>query len=283
MNELIATKNMQVGETAIQTTSARDLHAFLGSGRMFSHWIKFRIKQYGFSEGEDFTVVKSEEGPTFGRDVGDGTDPVNKKGKPQNTGTAAIEYYISMDMAKELSMIENNAKGREARKYFIAAEKEMKRLQIENERIYAENQALIQSQLTNCHGAIDMLQTDNGVERAKINLPLRAEISRQSTLELQNARLDKEITLTQMRERFQESEAARILANAESEKERVEALIASEKARADAGSADGRRWKVHSKRLEERLSTLEGVCGIDRDFDLNEIKRLKLVKTYYNS
>jgi len=35
----------------------------------------------------------------------------------------AIEYHISYDMAKELSMIENNDKGKQARRYFIAMEK----------------------------------------------------------------------------------------------------------------------------------------------------------------
>jgi len=37
------------------------------------------------------------------------------------------EYYISLDMAKELSMVENNDKGKQARKYFIQVEKEFKK------------------------------------------------------------------------------------------------------------------------------------------------------------
>jgi anti-repressor protein len=39
----------------------------------------------------------------------------------------AIEYYISLDMAKELSMVENNEEGRKARKFFIAAEKQLRK------------------------------------------------------------------------------------------------------------------------------------------------------------
>lgn len=184
----IAVQTTQVGVEAIQTSSARDLHAYLESGREFSHWIKFRINQYEFEEGVDFAVIKSVDGPSFGSAT---ENTVAKKGVPQNTGVAAIEYYISIDMAKELSMVENNAKGREARKYFIAAEKEMKRLQ-------AENQALTNWRLNNCHGAITTLQDDNGVERAKAMLPLRLEQVQRDKLIARNKRLDKKIELERL-------------------------------------------------------------------------------------
>ena len=84
--------------------SARELHAFLGSKQQFTNWIKNRIEQYGFIEGEDFTSF-------------------NKLIKRGKGGTVRIEYALTMDMAKELGMIENNEKGRQIRVYFIRVEK----------------------------------------------------------------------------------------------------------------------------------------------------------------
>lgn len=87
--------------------NARELHEFLGSKREFAAWIKERNKKYGFRQGEDFEVFpKSGENPQGGRPV--------------------IEYLLSLDMAKEIAMVENNEKGRQVRRYFIECEKRLK-------------------------------------------------------------------------------------------------------------------------------------------------------------
>ena len=99
MTEIIKVERKE----GIETVNARELHGFLEVGRDFSTWIKDRIEQYGFLENVDYAVSKSI---------------------PQNGGTA-IEYHISLDMAKELSMVERNEKGRIARKYFIECEKKL--------------------------------------------------------------------------------------------------------------------------------------------------------------
>ena len=91
-----------------QLVSARDLHEFLEVGRDFTTWIKGRISKYNFIENEDFTVVES-----FHQNGGKG-------GRPEH------DYIITIDMGKELSMVENNEKGREARRYFIQCEKKLK-------------------------------------------------------------------------------------------------------------------------------------------------------------
>lgn len=94
---------------SIQTVNARDLHEFLEVGKDFSTWIKGRVEQYGFVDGRDYTTISST---------------------PQNGGAGnrgvRIEYHISLDMAKELSMVERNDKGREARQYFIEMERRAK-------------------------------------------------------------------------------------------------------------------------------------------------------------
>ena len=84
--------------------SARELHEFLEVGRDFSTWIKERIAKFGFEEGIDFSPI-----------LGNSTE---------STGRPKIEYVLKLDMAKELSMVENNEKGRQARKYFIEVEKQ---------------------------------------------------------------------------------------------------------------------------------------------------------------
>jgi anti-repressor protein len=101
MNQLITiTENN--GNKAV---SARELHEFLEIGKDFSTWIKNRIDEYDFTENEDYSLL-----PNFGEQNGRG-------------GHNKIEYALSIDMAKELSMVEKNAKGKQARRYFIAIEK----------------------------------------------------------------------------------------------------------------------------------------------------------------
>ena len=78
----------------------------LGNKRKFADWIKQRIEQYNFLENQDFF--------TFHNFV--------KRGD-NNLGTKLTEYYITLDMAKELCMVENNEIGRKIRKYFIETEK----------------------------------------------------------------------------------------------------------------------------------------------------------------
>lgn len=93
-----------------QVVSARELWQFLNVGRHFNSWIKGRIEKYGFVENEDYTLVKSL------------TQNGVKLGRPSD------DYIISLDMAKELAMIENNPAGRVVRKYFIECEKKYRKL-----------------------------------------------------------------------------------------------------------------------------------------------------------
>ncbi|MDE4918289.1 anti-repressor protein [Cupriavidus metallidurans] len=109
MNQIIAVRALAIGGEQAQAVNARELHAFLEVGKVFAAWIQERITQYGFVAGTDFEVF-SETGnnPTGGR--------------------PAKEYAISLDMAKELAMVERNEKGKQARQYFIACERRAKLL-----------------------------------------------------------------------------------------------------------------------------------------------------------
>ena len=101
MNALIKIEQKDGNETV----NARELHEFLGVQSKFADWIKNRIEKYGFSENLDFVTASKILEPGNG-----------------NRG-ASTDYFVSLDMAKELSMVENNDKGREARRYFIEVEK----------------------------------------------------------------------------------------------------------------------------------------------------------------
>ena len=103
-NTLIPVFESTINEELVQTVNARELHSFLESKQDFSTWIKARIDHYGFVENQDFT--------RFHR-------------KMEANNATIIEYHISIDMAKEVSMVERNDKGKEARRYFIACEKKL--------------------------------------------------------------------------------------------------------------------------------------------------------------
>ena len=87
-----------------QAVNARELHQKLGVGKDFSSWIKNRIEKYGFVKNQDYSSF-------------------TKIGERAKGATVRKEYALSLDMAKELCMIENNEKGRLFRKYFIEVEK----------------------------------------------------------------------------------------------------------------------------------------------------------------
>lgn len=99
---------------------ARFLHSFLGVRRDFTTWIKDRISKYDFIENQDFVIIRYDYlGNTLNINIPD-------FGESDNQKVAKTDYLLLMDMAKELSMVENNEKGRIARKYFISIEKKYK-------------------------------------------------------------------------------------------------------------------------------------------------------------
>lgn len=101
--ELITINNQNINGEQVQTVNARELHEFLESKQQYSDWIKLRIEQFAFAENQDFTIHKIMNGKNWQTD-----------------------YHISLDMAKELSMVERNEKGKQARKYFIECERRVK-------------------------------------------------------------------------------------------------------------------------------------------------------------
>lgn len=98
MNELLKV-NYEADQISL---SARELHKFLELSERFSNWFE-RMKQYGFVENQDY----------LGRKV------FNTLAKQE-----LQDYEITLDMAKEITMIQRNEKGKQARQYFIEVEKQ---------------------------------------------------------------------------------------------------------------------------------------------------------------
>ena len=68
MNQLIPLHSQTINGNAIETVSARELHAFVESKQDFSTWVKNRIEKYGFVENVDFSIILSKT-PTGGRPI----------------------------------------------------------------------------------------------------------------------------------------------------------------------------------------------------------------------
>lgn len=100
---------IQTNDLGEQLVSARDLHEKLEVKSNFITWIKRRIKKYGFVENIDFILVFQKR----------------KTNNPKNPTIEEIDYILKLDMAKEISMIENNDHGRKIRQYFIQCEKDL--------------------------------------------------------------------------------------------------------------------------------------------------------------
>lgn len=92
-----------------QLVSGRELHEFLEIRTKYKDWFR-RMVEYGFKEEIDFIRVAQKRATN------------NLK----NPVTTVIDHAISIDMAKEISMIQRTEKGKIARQYFINCEKKLK-------------------------------------------------------------------------------------------------------------------------------------------------------------
>lgn len=94
---------------------ARTLHAALQVGRDFGTWIQGRLTEVDAQEGVEFIVL--ENSPVPGKTSG---------GRPRR------DYWLSLDLAKEVAMLERSEIGKQIRRYFIQAEKAQRALALPN-------------------------------------------------------------------------------------------------------------------------------------------------------
>ena len=103
MNELIPLQD----NNGTQAVMGRDLYDFLGVETEYRHWFP-RMVEYGFEEGKDYAVKNDRVQDSLGR------------------SRERTNHVISLDMAKEISMIQRTEKGKQARQYFIECERRAK-------------------------------------------------------------------------------------------------------------------------------------------------------------
>ncbi|MEZ7820872.1 MAG: antA/AntB antirepressor family protein, partial [Patescibacteria group bacterium] len=103
MQDLLQISISKIGAETINSINARDIHTYLEVKTRFNDWIQRAIEKYDFEENIDYS-------------------------KMSNGTSRGIDFIVTLDMAKELAMLENNPKGRETRKYFINFEKEAKKV-----------------------------------------------------------------------------------------------------------------------------------------------------------
>jgi len=102
--QLIEIKSSTIGTDVKDTVNARNLHAFLEVKKDFSSWIKEQIERARLVENRDFIKL-------------------TEKGELSKTGQTRIEYHLTIEAGKNISMMSQTDKGFEVRDYFLECEK----------------------------------------------------------------------------------------------------------------------------------------------------------------
>ena len=111
MNEIIPISSRTIGEAAVPTVNLRELHKKLETGRDFPTWVKGRLEESMAVEGIDYLVHKTG-------------DQVPHQGGFRKV--VVKDYFVTVEIAKHIAMLERNQRGREIRAYFIEAEKALR-------------------------------------------------------------------------------------------------------------------------------------------------------------
>lgn len=158
MNELI---NVNYDNERI-TLSARELHEFLEVSTRYNDWIA-RMCEYGFDVNVDYQTI------------------TQKRVTAQGNETTYQDHQITLDMAKEIAMIQRSDKGKQARQYFLELEKKW------NSPEYIMNRALEYSRKQ-----VDQLKLENQEMKPKVLFADAVSTSEQSILIGQLAKLIKQ-------------------------------------------------------------------------------------------
>ena len=145
MKELIPTQQNDNNEILV---TGRDLHDFLEVTTPYTMWIK-RMTEYGFVEGSDFITKMLES----------------------SGGRPGTDHHIKLDMAKEISMLQRNEKGKQARQYFI-----------ELERKWNSPEMIVQRAMEIQQKKIEQLEAENNKMKPKALFADAVETSTSSVL-----------------------------------------------------------------------------------------------------
>lgn len=110
--ELIKIQTQKISDQEVNAVSAKELHKLLGVGRDFSTWIKNRLETLGSIENEDYILVSL----------------IPQNGGSRGGDRRSKDYFITLDTAKHIAMMEKNEVGKQVRNYFIQCEKKLKEI-----------------------------------------------------------------------------------------------------------------------------------------------------------
>ncbi|WP_064579411.1 phage antirepressor KilAC domain-containing protein [Streptobacillus moniliformis] len=166
MNELI---KIEIKDEK-QLVNARDLYDFLEINTPYTQWFE-RMCGYGFNENIDYTLY-------------------SQKCESSNiTGFKVIQYHlITIDMAKELAMLQRTEKGKQARQYFIKCEEAWNN----EDMILARAFQIQKKKLINYSEKIKILETKIEQDKSKVIFAEALEISKTSILVGELAKLIKQ-------------------------------------------------------------------------------------------
>lgn len=138
MNELI---HVAFDNYERPTISGRELHEFLGVNTPYKQWLD-RMVEYGFTEGEDFCTILCES----------------------TGGRPSTDHQLTIEMAKELCMLQRNERGKQARQYFIRLEQDWN----SPEKVMARALDIAHKQLTDLRTENTALLAENEMQRQAI-------------------------------------------------------------------------------------------------------------------
>lgn len=142
MNELIKINY----DNDTPTVSGRELHEFLGVNEKYTQWFN-RMCEYGFSENTDYLLLSEK----------------TETNNPKNPFTKITNHQLTIEMAKELCMLQRNEKGKQARTYFINLEKAWNT----PEAVMARALRMAENQLKSLQAVNSQLTVDNQIMKPK--------------------------------------------------------------------------------------------------------------------
>ena len=101
MNKLIKLNKIKINGKLVRTVNAWELHAFMKVCEDFKSWIKDRLDTLGSQRDQDYVILVENE-------------------------RNHLEYFVTLETAKHLTMMEKTDKGNEARDYLIQCQKDIK-------------------------------------------------------------------------------------------------------------------------------------------------------------
>jgi phage anti-repressor protein len=130
--------------------NARALHGFLENKTRFNDWFKRLVDEYGFVENEDYSLVCY-------------SNLSNKKRTRGSGGHNRIDYKITLNMAKEISMVDKSPQGKAAHRYFIACEERLSQIapEIHQQELarWKQSRELAKSPFKSMNNALERMRT----------------------------------------------------------------------------------------------------------------------------